>query len=149
MNVTRQVTGPLTIAGVALPEGAVLQATTDIVHHDERIWSVEGHHAEEFWAERYVKVNKNGKREFQLAAGVNDFFPYGGGPPVCPGRFFAKQQIMLTVAMVVSRFEVVSEGWVDLEGKPSERGPENDGRWCGGASVPPDRDLKVRLRRLW
>ncbi|KAK0623996.1 cytochrome P450 [Immersiella caudata] len=149
MNVTRQVTGPLTIAGVALPEGAVLQAATDIVHHDEKIWGVKGHPANEFWAERHIKINKEGKREFQLAAGVNDFFPYGGGPPVCPGRFFAKQQIMLTVAMMVDRFEVTPVGWVDLEGKESDRPAENDGRWCGGASVPPDRDLKVKVRRLW
>ncbi|KAK1759933.1 cholesterol 7-alpha-monooxygenase 4 [Echria macrotheca] len=148
MNVTRQVTGPLEMSGVKLEEGSVLQACTDIVHHDEEIWGVEGHGAEEFWAERHIKKGKDGKKEFRLAAGVNDFFPYGGGPPVCPGRFIAKQQILTTVAMLVSRFEITPVGWVDLEGNPSDRPAENDARWCGGAAVPPDRDLKVKLRRL-
>lgn len=52
------------------------------------------------------------------AAGVSRaFLPYGGGPRICPGRHFAKRQIMLTLAMLVSRFDVEFVG--DAEAKPN------------------------------
>ncbi|KAK0648463.1 cytochrome P450 [Cercophora newfieldiana] len=158
MNVTRQVTGSMEVGGVKLEKGAVLQAATEIVHYDEEIWSAQGHSASEFWPERHIQyvdeVGGDGKkkraRKFVMAGGPADFFPYGGGASICPGRFFAKQEIMLTVALVVSRFDIEFVGWVNKEdGSPSDRPAENDVRWSGGASVPPDRDMQVLFKRLW
>jgi hypothetical protein len=68
---------------------------------------------------------------------------------MCAGRFFAKQEIMMTVALLVSRFDVEFIEWTMLDGRPSDRPAEDDERWSGGASVPPDRDMKVRWKRLW
>jgi len=158
MNVTRQIIGPLEMGGVKLDHGAALQAATEISHYNEEVWGSKGHPASEFWPERHVKYvdgepGPDGKtervRQFVLAGGPNDFFPYGGGLAICPGRFFAKQEIMLTIAMFVSRFDIVPVGWVNMDGTPSDRPAKDDARWSGGASVPPDRDLKVTLKRLW
>ncbi|KAK4442863.1 putative cytochrome P450 E-class, group IV [Podospora aff. communis PSN243] len=157
MNVTRQVTGPMELGGVSIEKGAVLQASTEIVHYDEEIWGTEGHAASEFWPERHIQyvddVGADGEkkrvRKFVLAAGPTDFFPYGGGVSICPGRFFAKQEIMLTVALLVSRFDIDFVGWIKKDGSPSDRSAENDVRWSGGASVPPDRDMRVTFTRLW
>lgn len=74
----------------------------------------------------------------------------GGGVSICPGRFFAKQEMMLTIALLVSRFDIEFVGWLNKEdGTPSDRPAENDPRWSGGAAVPPDRDMKVLFKRLW
>lgn len=34
------------------------------------------------------------------------YFPFGGGSKMCPGRFFAKQQIMVTVALMLRTFDM-------------------------------------------
>jgi len=85
MNVTRQVTGPMELGGVALEKGAILQAATEIVHYDGQTWAREGHAASEFWPERHIQyVEESGAdgkvktvRKFVLAGGPADFFPYG------------------------------------------------------------------------
>ncbi len=68
---------------------------------------------------------------------------------MCPGRHFAKQEIMMCIAMMVTRFDMEFEAWVKLDGTPSDRPPLNDDRWAGAAAVPPDRDMKTRCKRLW
>ena len=73
----------------------------------------------------------------------------GGGTSICPGRHFAKQEIMLTLAMIVSRFDIEYLGWTMLDGSVSDRPARDNERYCGAAAVPPDRDMKVRLRKKW
>jgi len=177
MNVTRQITGPMVLGDVLLEKGAILQAATEIVHYDENTWAAEGHAASEFWSERHIQyideVGADGKkqrvRKFTLAGRPTDFFSFplvrfpavpclrgitdmvvGGGVSICPGRFFAKQEIMLTVAMLVYRFDIEFIAWLNKEdGTPSDRPAENDVRWSGGASMPPDRDMQVLFKRMW
>ncbi|KAK1750472.1 putative cytochrome P450 E-class, group IV [Echria macrotheca] len=157
MNVTREAVGPITLGGYEIEKGAVLQAPTEISHFDEGVWGAPGHPAAEFWAERHLQyvdaVDEKGQvtrtPQFSMTGRSNDFFPFGGGVSICPGRFFAKQEIMLTAAMLVSRFDIEFVEWTTLDGSPSDRPAQNDVRWSGGASVPPDRDMKVRWRRRW
>ena len=73
----------------------------------------------------------------------------GGGVSMCPGRFFAKQEIILTLAILVARFDLEFIEWTMLDGTPSDRAACNDVRWTGAAGVPPDRDMKMRWKRLW
>lgn len=56
---------------------------------------------------------------------------------------------MLTIAMIVSRFEIEFSGWTMLDGSRSDRPAKDNERYVGAAAVPPDRDMKVRWRRLW
>lgn len=149
INVTREVVQPLEVEGYLLKPGSVLQAPTELSHYDEAVWGVEGHPAAEFWAERHVKY-VDGAPVFEMRGRPTDFFPYGGGVAICPGRHFAKQEIMLTIAMLASKFEYEFVSWVDIvSGSPSDRPPINDPKYAGAAGVPPDRDMKVRVKRLW
>ena len=66
---------------------------------------------------------------------------------MCLGRFFAKQEILAAVAILICKFEVEFLEFVTMEGGKSERGPEQDGRNVGSGAVVPDRDLMVRLKR--
>jgi len=68
---------------------------------------------------------------------------------MCPGRHFAKQEFMMTLAMIVARFEVDSIRWIKSDGSPSDRAGQDDERYAGAAVMPPDRDMKVRWKRLW
>lgn len=57
---------------------------------------------------------------------------------------------MLTVALLVLRFDMEFVEWTTLDGlSTSKRPAENDVRWSGGAAVPPDRDMKIRWKRRW
>ncbi len=56
---------------------------------------------------------------------------------------------MLIVAMIVASFDIEFVEWTKRDGSPSDRGPQNDPHYSGGASMPPDRDMKVRWKRLW
>jgi len=177
INITREVVQPLEIEGYRLPPGTVLQAPTEISHYAEVVWGVEGHPASEFWAARHVRyVDEKGedgqvKRvpKFEMTGRATDWFPFGafyssydtteqvgdanwrigGGLPICPGRHFAKQEIMLTVAMLVSRFEIQYVHYVHKDGSVSDEPPVNDTKYLGAAGVPPDRDMMVRWKRLW
>ena len=149
INVTREVVRPLEVDGYLLKPGSVLQAPTEISHYDEAIWGADGHPAAEFWAERHVKY-VDGAPVFEMRGRPTDFFPYGGGVAMCPGRHFAKQEIMLTIAMLATKFEYEFVGWVDIvSSRPSDRPPINDPKYAGAAGVPPDRDMKVRVKKLW
>jgi len=120
-----------------------------VAHSNEQVWGVEGHPAEEFWAARHIKY-VNGKPQFETAGRLADWFPYGGGIAICPGRHFAKQEIMLTIAILVSKFDWEFVEWVKMDdGTPAGRPPRNDPRYTGAAGVPPDVDMKVRLKRRW
>jgi len=104
INITREIMAPIVVQGHRLETGALLQAPTDIAHLDEDVWSIEGHPASEFWAARHIKHTEAAAApQFVMAGGPNSFFPYGGGVSMCPGRFFAKQEIAITLAMLVAK----------------------------------------------
>ncbi|GKT46130.1 cholesterol 7-alpha-monooxygenase [Colletotrichum spaethianum] len=156
--ITREVVEPTKLQGYRLEKGSMIQALTNLMHLDEQIWSQEGHPASEFWAERHIqqvaKVDeatgvRTTERQFVMGAKPSEFFPYGGGISICPGRFFAKQEILLTIAMLVTRFEIEFVEWTCKDGSKSDRPPIDDKHYFGSAAVPPDRDAKVRWRRLW
>ncbi|KAK0612182.1 cytochrome P450 [Immersiella caudata] len=146
--ITRDVVAPFDVEGYVLPKGSILQAPMGFAHLREGVWGVEGHPASEFWAERHLKT-VNGERVFEMAGKGADFSPYGGGIPMCPGRHFAKQEIMLTVAMLVSKFEFEFVEWVKKDGTRSDRPPKNDSRYEASGGMPPDVDMKVRMKRIW
>ena len=73
----------------------------------------------------------------------------GGGGPICPGRHFAKYEILTMVGLVIDRFDVEFVGWKKMNGSPSDRPAQNDRRYCGAGAMPPDRDMVIQLRRSW
>lgn len=56
---------------------------------------------------------------------------------------------MLTTAIIVARFDLELVEWVNKDGSPSDRPAQNDVKYAGAASVPPDREMRVRFTRRW
>ena len=92
--------------------------------------------------------DKGVKNAFAAATRPENFFPYGGGNVIYSGRFFAKQEILAAVALLVLKFEMEVVEWVKGDGSKSERPAEMAHGYVGAGVAPPDRDLVVRMRRV-
>ena len=67
---------------------------------------------------------------------------------MCPGRHFAKQEIMATLAIMVTTFDIEMVEWMKMDGKTRSDRPAKDNlKYSGSAALPPDRDMKIRWRR--
>jgi cytochrome P450 len=172
INITREVTDDMVLDGWNLKKGYLIQAPSHLSHVDESVWGEPGHPASAFWAERHLvsvqKTDSSGQvttvKEFSMAKRTRSFFPYGklsgphmlqaanrltgGGLTICPGRHMAKREIMVAVATLVVNFDIELLDYVTEDGTRSDRGPA-DNPWNGGfGSMPPDRELKIRWKRV-
>lgn len=176
VNVTREVVQPQSLHHYNVEEGAMLQAPSQLAHYDEEVWGESEHPASKFWAERHLqyveKTDESGsttrQAEFNMAGRVGSYFPYGrqnpafvkdgcdlifvtagGGISICPGRHFAKQEIIFTLGTLVARFDVEFVDWIQKDGSKADRPAQNDKRFAGAVGMPPDRDMQYRWKRLW
>ncbi|RDL36936.1 uncharacterized protein BP5553_04369 [Venustampulla echinocandica] len=86
------------------------------------------------------------KSQFESAMRPESLFPYGGGSAICSGRFFAKQEILAAVVLIVLKFEIEPRGWFTHHGKKSIREAKPDEGFAGAGVLPPDQDMLVTLR---
>lgn len=75
--------------------------------------------------------------EFSVEERTGSWMPYGGGQRMCPGRYFAKAEMLTSLAVMVTLFEIELLGPVP---SPSMNG-------VGFGALSPDRPLPVRIRR--
>lgn len=107
-----------------IPRQKVVVTSTTVAHMDREVWDTgleNEHPVDQFWIGRFLKYpqesdgsNSKGTSspEFSTKGLEGSWVPYGGGPRQCPGRHFAKRQILLTTAFMVSLFdcEILEEG---------------------------------------
>jgi hypothetical protein len=65
---------------------------------------------------------------------------------MCPGRHFAKQEILLAVAIMVTKFDIEFVEWKNFDGTKSDRPAEDDKRFAGFIAMSPDREMEIRMR---
>ncbi|KAK9778549.1 putative Cytochrome P450 [Seiridium cardinale] len=155
--VTRTSTQPVTISGYNIPKGSVFQAPTEVGYLDEAVWSTPDHPASEFWAYRHVKEvertddmgNVAKGLEFSIGTRSGSYFPFGGGISICAGRNFAKAEVLLAMAMIISEFDVEFIEWVKLDGSCSDRPALDNGGYADAVAAPPDRDIEIRWRKTF
>lgn len=102
----------MNIQGSIIPKQHVIVAPTTVAHMDPEIWStgLNGEHPlDQFWVGRFLdypsEPQSGSMPEFSSKNVAGSWVPFGGGPRQCPGRHFAKRQILLTIAMTVSLFD--------------------------------------------
>ncbi|KAH7198438.1 cytochrome P450 [Fusarium flagelliforme] len=136
--VVRKLRESIELDGYTLKQGNLILAPSYLAHNAPEVWSTASYPPEEFWPERFIKKGSSG-----IASG--NYFPYGGGVAMCPGRNYAKQEILSAVVLFFAHFNVEPLRFVDGNGETSERGPEVGNEARGVARV--DRDMVVRLWR--
>ena len=110
------------------------------VEHRSAYWntvdsSERNHPPEEFWAERFLTPEGG----FSLDGKQGKYMPYGMGEHMCPGRHFAKYEMLLTFAVLVDRFDIKilsPKGWR----------PDNDLSRYGFGAVHPKQKVEARIR---
>ncbi|KAJ5715984.1 uncharacterized protein N7483_013165 [Penicillium malachiteum] len=153
--------------GLAHPHGKTLLMSSTPAHMDTEAWNTgvnNEHPLDSFWAERFIKVandEQSGPKKctrqtastsadskcshdtsnsiFAIDDVEGSWIPYGGGPRMCPGRHFAKREIILTMAMMVTMF--------DCDVLKNVRSLKMDMRGFGFGTLNAVGKVPVRMRR--
>ncbi|KAF7950960.1 uncharacterized protein EAE97_002512 [Botrytis byssoidea] len=150
-----------------VPSNIVVAVCNYTEYMNEKLWNPEGaresHPASTFWGRRFLKhpelkgpgKDHHEKENSEKRSETNQsepapvfstqglscqWFPYGSGERICPGRHFAKHQILLTFAVLSTSFDIelqVVDGWK----------PKSDLKHFGYGVMPPDSQTPFRIRR--
>ena len=132
---------------VYLNKNASVMAPSWIGHHDETEWSGNAP-CDTFYAERFLKADpETGKVAFSLTGTVGKYFPFGGGKSICPGRVFAKQEVLASVALLLLGFDFEVIGFMDEKGGKADKFPGLRNAYLGSGVVVVGGDMKVKIKR--
>lgn len=117
------------------PKGSTLLVTTEVAHQDENFWNTKDgeYPLSRFWSDRFLRYpndptsgprrvhsanlgkvgsNKSSRSSHLneptfVSAGLSDgYIPFGIGERTCPGRFFARREMVAFCAKVVNEFDI-------------------------------------------
>lgn len=95
----------------------------------------------------------SGKMRFSTAGLDGKLFPFGGGHYMCPGRTFAKQEVLGAVAALLLNFDVEVDQFVASKrkssvgaGRSASGFPKHKDNYAGNVVVGLDGDLRVKLK---
>jgi cytochrome P450 len=97
---------------------------------------------------------ETGKMKFSTAGLTGKFFPFGGGHYMCPGRTFAKQEVLGAIAVLLLSFDIDFVEFV----KPSGQGYTSAGQgadgfpklkngFAGNVVVGLEGDMKISMKK--
>lgn len=89
-----------------LKAGSVVTMASSPMAHRPEVW---GETAGTFDERRFLKSEGQSSRGPRRAGGLMTF---GVSPTICPGRHFASSEILLLVAMIILRYDIVPVGGV-------------------------------------
>ncbi|KAJ9260157.1 hypothetical protein DTO212C5_8537 [Paecilomyces variotii] len=81
--------------------------------------------------------------KFSLSNTTGSWIPYGGGVKICPGRHFAKQEIIVVMALFLTMFEVE----VLMTEEELQNAMKPDQRFFMFGVMPPAGKIRARMRR--
>ena len=118
---------------VVLQDGRILQVQpdetlvhlVDVTHLDANLFP----EPDRFIFDRFVHKNPDG---------ILGFMPFGGGKTMCPGRFFARNEMKICLAMLLRYMEYQ---FVDEERIPTQKSHR-----VGFGVAPPSEDVKILYR---
>ena len=159
--VTRQLNSDITLDKYIFRKNDSVTAPSYLSHYDAEFWnnhpmdknaSISASGVNEWYAYRFLKHDpETGKDVFSTQGTAGKFFPFGGGHQMCPGRVFARQEVLGAVALVLLNYDIEFKEYVGSNGKA--RGTDVKGiprpkkQYSGSGVVSLDGDIKVRIRR--
>ncbi|EXJ87376.1 hypothetical protein A1O3_04335 [Capronia epimyces CBS 606.96] len=155
--VTRQLNKDMIIDGYLLKKNDLIMAPSSLSQHDPTFWEQEDAPSADSWyAERFLKHDdQTGRDYFSTSWTAGKFFPFGGGTQVCPGRVFAKQEILGALAAILSRFDIKFVEFAGTDknanlvglGKGASGFPKVKRQYAGNGTLKMDGDICVQIRR--
>ena len=127
-----------------IPQDSALLVSSYSAQTDPKTWSASGDSycppANIFWAKRFLRKTADKNVEFSLRGLSAAWIPYGGGQRICPGRHFAKQEMIVSLAILLTLF--------DVEMIDASAGiPENNMAGFGFGALWPKSAMPVRMKR--
>jgi cytochrome P450 len=124
----------MTVGGWRLGKDEPIVVSTYHTARDKVVWN-EGtmddpHPVDQFWPERFIvdpsdpssgpvkgmahQIGSTGSKKpsksigphFSMDGTEGSWVPYGGGSRMCPGRHFAKREMIVTMAMFITAFDI-------------------------------------------
>ncbi|MCJ1383803.1 hypothetical protein MMC17_006917 [Xylographa soralifera] len=146
-----------------IPKGTLIMIPSFVVHHNQALWSDApngSRSVETFCPDRFLrypgpsqpittrtietpdprKVDSSAALLFSSEDLSGYFMPYGGGHGMCPGRHFAKQEIIGALAIMVTLFDI------ELSENGAGRVQPDMGGFGMGA-LKPKQKVAARIRR--
>ena len=128
-----------------LKRNSVVMAPSWLGHRDETLWVDPP--CDQLYAERFLKTDpKNGQQLFTTSGTNGKFFPFGGGKTICPGRVFAKQEVLVTIATTLLSFEIEPLSFVDERGKSTKKFPGLAKAYSGSTVMAMEGDMRVKIK---
>lgn len=147
------------IAGWSFPKDQHIMISTYDTARKLSVWNQgtldDPHPVNEFWPERFIidpsnpasgpafhqesKQQGTGEKYFTLDGTLGSWIPYGGGSRMCPGRHFAKKELIVSMAMFLMSFDIeleALEGWI-----------KDDPKYFMFGVMHPQGPIRARVRR--
>ena len=139
---------------IFIKKGALVMMPSYVAHMDPTTWqSPDFPHfpsPELFYPYRFLTAppdDTSKKPTFTTDHAENMFMPFGGGKTICPGRIFARQEMMAAVAMVLLTFEFDFVSYTDQNGLETSKFPGLRDTFPGSAVMVSKGDMKVNIER--
>jgi len=150
-NPNRLLTADLEVGGYLLKAGNQVMLPNWNPHIRDPFWneidsSPNAHPADKFWGKRFVITDPETGELTNLRPRPGTYFPFGGGATMCPGRFFARQEILISVAVMVLKYDFEAIEVIDKKGRVVIGELEYDRAGAGFGALHPDGDLRCRIR---
>ena len=118
--------GPYKLGEWMFPQGDLILLSARTSAMNPEIWNTgsaeEPHPLDSFWADRFIVYPHDPKSgplknpppsnakvqspEFSMRGLTGAWFPYGGGVTMCPGRHFAKQEMIAGMAVLIASYDI-------------------------------------------
>ena len=107
-SMLRDTAGTVELLGYEIPDGSMVMLPQWAVHRSPTYWEKPA----QFIPERWEPPKRGNRPRFA-------YFPFGGGPRHCIGKYLAELEAKLIVAVIANRFELSYEGDSPPELQPS------------------------------
>lgn len=147
---TAAITTPSSTSWLNLKARSIIMMPTYPSHINPNTWEINDFpSAQTFYPYRFLSaVPGDGEKPvFSTTPYNGTFFPFGGGRTMCPGRTFAKQEILASVAMVLLDYEIEVLGFTESNGKATSQFPGLRDTLPGPAVFVANGDVRVKMKR--
>ncbi|KAK5709434.1 hypothetical protein LTR17_019785 [Elasticomyces elasticus] len=144
--VVRQVDNSTAIGNHYVKQGEQVMAPTWMTHRNPAFFK----DPEKFDPERFLtKDSETGKVGYSATGLGGKYFPFGGGHYMCPGRTFAKQEVLGTVAVLLLNYDIDFVKYIgqDTVEKGEKGFPGIKKNYAGNQVVGIEGDMRVRIKK--